>query len=359
MRYLRNVWYVAAWSDEIATGTSIARTLLDESVALFRDNSGKIQALRDRCPHRFAPLSKGVVVGDTLQCPYHGLRFDGGGQCQFNPHGDGSIPRAAKVTSYPVVDRHSAVWIWMGNPANADPSLIPDFGVIDPETNYVGKDYLSVKANYQLEADNIMDLGHIAFLHPDTLGNDVVRDAQTEVTQDKNTIWSKRQTYRERLPPALEAHYGSAPETLWDRWFDVRWDPPASMLLWVGSLPAGTQRTADSKAIPFIHLFTPETTKTTHYWFATSYPRSFGQQYEKRAARDIKFLRAPFEIEDLPMLQAQQEAMGDAEFWDLKPVLLATDAAAVRARRILDKLIKDERVANDLLSVPAASGCNA
>lgn len=359
MSYLRNVWYVAAWSDEIATGTRIARTLLDEPVALFRDSGGKIQALRDRCPHRFAPLSKGVVVGDTLQCPYHGLRFDGGGQCRFNPHGDGSIPRAAKVKSYPVIDRHSAVWIWMGNPANADPSLIPNFGVIDPETNYVGKDYLPVKANYQLETDNIMDLGHIAFLHPDTLGNDVVRDAQTEVTQEKSTIWSKRQTYRERLPPALEAQYGSPPETLWDRWFDVRWDPPASMLLWVGSLPAGTPRTTASKAIPFCHLFTPETATTTHYWFATSYPRSMKQEYEQRAARDIKFLRTAFEMEDLPMLQAQQEAMGDVEFWGLKPVLLATDAAAVRTRRVLDKLIKDEQVANELLSVAAESGCNA
>lgn len=359
MNYLREVWYVAGWSDDVATGTSIARTLLGESVALFRGSDGKIQALRNRCPHRFAPLARGAVVGDTLQCPYHGLRFDGSGQCRFNPHGDGAIPRAAKVRSYPVVDRHSAIWIWMGTAANANPDLIPDFSVIDADTNYVGKDYLAVRANYQLETDNIMDLGHIAFLHPESLGNDVVREATTEVTQDLNTVWSKRQTYRETLPPALEAHYGSPPGTLWDRWFDVRWDPPASMLLWVGSLPTGTPRTPDSKQIPFVHLFTPETATTTHYWFATSYSRSMGPRYEERAARDVKFLRAPFEAEDLPMLQAQQEAMGDEEFWDLKPVLLAGDAGAVRTRRILDKLIKDEHQAGSCAGPNGNSGAAA
>jgi len=244
-----------------------------------------------------------------------------------------------------VIDRYGAIWIWMGDQGAADPNKIPDFNVIDAEHNYVGKDYLAVAANYQLETDNIMDLSHIAFVHPDSLGADVVREAKTEVTQTGNTIWSKRQTYREELPAALELHYGAPPGKLWDRWLDVRWDPPASMLLWVGILPTGTPRTPDSKQIPFVHLFTPETQHTTHYWFATGYPRSFGPQYEERAQRDIKFLRTPFEAEDLPMLQAQQAAMGSEEFWDLKPVLLPSDAAAVRARRVLDKLLKDELAA--------------
>ena len=342
MNYLRNIWYVAGWSDEIAPAARLERTFLGESVVLFRATSGAVQALQNRCPHRFAPLSMGTVVGDTIQCAYHGLRFDGTGLCRFNPHGDGVIPRAARVKHYPVAERHSAIWIWMGQEEQANADLIPDFGVIDAESNYVGKDYLAVKANYQLETDNIMDLSHIAFLHPDSLGNDVVREAETEVIQDGSTLWSKRQTYRERLPPALEAHYGSPPGTWWDRWFDVRWNAPAAMLLWVGSLPAGTPRTAQSKQIPFVHLFTPETDITTHYWFATSYPRSMGPRYEERAKRDVAFLRAPFEAEDLPMLQAQQMSMAGAEFWDLTPVLLAGDAAAVRARRLLDKLSKAE-----------------
>lgn len=81
-----------------------------------------------------------------------------------------------------------------------------------------------------------MDLSHIEYVHGESLGKDVVRDAKTEVVQEGGTVRSKRQTFREELPPTLERHYASRPDTLWDRWFDVRWDPPAAMLLLAGSL---------------------------------------------------------------------------------------------------------------------------
>lgn len=347
MAYLRNTWYMAGWSHEVATEHPISRTLLGEKLVLFRDSTDKINALSNCCPHRFAPLSLGKVVGDALQCPYHGLRFNGNGACVHNPHGNGAIPKAAKVKSYAAIDRFSAIWIWMGDPERADPDLLPDFSMLDDESNYIGTGYLHVKANYQLETDNILDLSHIEYLHGTSLGNDVVRDAKTDVTQEGNTVWSKRQTSAERLPPALEAHYGSPAGTLWDRWFDVRWDPPASMLLWVGSVPTGTPRMPDSRQLPFVHLFTPETEYTTHYWFATSYPRSYGEKYAARAKADVEFVGRAFEHEDLPMLQAQQEAMGASEFWDLKPLLLSGDVGAVRARRALDKLIRDEQAQTD------------
>jgi vanillate O-demethylase monooxygenase subunit len=118
------------------------------------------------------------------------------------------------------------------------------------------------------------------------------------------------------------------------------------MELWVGIAPAGTPEPRKvGKRIPFNHFFTPETEKTAHYWFATSYPRRMGEEGERRANEDIKYLRGPFEAEDLPMLEAQQKLMGDADFWSLKPILLPGDAAAVRARRVLDQLIKQEQEA--------------
>lgn len=343
MSYLRNTWYMAGWSHEVVADKPLARTLLGENLVFFRDSANKISILSNRCPHRFAPLALGTVVADALQCPYHGLRFNGQGVCVHNPHGNGVIPQAAKVKSYPAVDCHSAIWVWMGDPDRANPELLPDFSMLDSNTNHIGTGYLSVKANYQLETDNILDLSHIEYLHGESLGNDVVRDAKTDVTQQGNTVWSKRQTSAEVLPPALEAHYGSPPGILWDRWFDVRWDPPASMLLLVGSVPTGTPRTAESRQIPFVHLFTPEGEYTTHYWFATSYPMSYGDKYAERAKADIAFLGKAFEHEDLPMLQAQQEAMGTTAFWDLKPLLLSGDVGAVKARRVLDKLIRDEQ----------------
>lgn len=350
MTYLRNTWYVAAWDHEIPTDRPFARTLLGEPVVLFRNAAGMVQALLDRCPHRFAPLSLGHVVGDVLRCPYHGLAFHGAGHCHHNPHGDGRIPRGAVVRSFPVVERHSVVWIWMGDPAQATPDTIPDFRSMDPDTRWVGKDYLLAKADYQLETDNILDLSHIEFLHPGTLGSDAVKHAESEVVQEGHTVYSRRLTRNERLMPSLEQRYGIPEGQLVDRWLDTRWNAPAVMELWVGVAPAGTSDPrAVGKQVPFIHLFTPETATSAHYWFATSYPRRMGEEGRRRAESDVKYLREPFEKEDLSMLEAQQKAMGDRDFWAMKPILLSGDAAAVRARRVLTGLIQAEQT----LATPA------
>lgn len=349
--YLRNVWYVAAWDHEVVTERPIARTLLGERVVLFRNAEGQAKALLDRCPHRFAPLSQGKVVGESIQCPYHGLEFRGDGMCSRNPHGNGAIPKAAQVQSYPIVERWSVLWIWMGDPSRADASLIPDFRSMDAETRWVGKDYLLAKAEYQLETDNILDLSHIEYLHPGTLGSDAVKQAQSDVQQDGETVYSRRLTRNEILMPSLAQRYGIPEDQPVDRWLDTRWNAPAVMELWVGVAKAGAQDPrAIGKQVPFIHLFTPETATTAHYWFATSYPKRMGEEGKRRAESDIKYLREPFEREDLPMLEAQQRALGELDFWSMKPILLAGDAAAVRARRVLQQLIKDEQAQQNAAS---------
>src|SRR6201991_2023861 len=105
--YLENAWYLTAWSAEIGADTLLARTLLDQPVVMFRTSDGRVAALRDMCPHRFAPLSMGKKSGDTVRCAYHGLEFDCAGACVRNPHGvKGHIPSAAHVRSYPVVERY-------------------------------------------------------------------------------------------------------------------------------------------------------------------------------------------------------------------------------------------------------------
>jgi len=92
MPFLRNAWYVATWSRELSDQAALQRTLLGESIALFRDSQGQPVALANQCPHRFAPFSGGKIRGDAIECPYHGLRFDRSGRCVHNPHGDGRIP---------------------------------------------------------------------------------------------------------------------------------------------------------------------------------------------------------------------------------------------------------------------------
>jgi phenylpropionate dioxygenase-like ring-hydroxylating dioxygenase large terminal subunit len=341
MTFLKNAWYVAAWDDEVKTGELFARTLLNEPVLLFRDEQGLVQAIHNRCPHRFAPLSMGKLCGSQVQCAYHGLEFDGRGNCTRNPHGDGTIPRAARVKAYPVVERYSMIWIWMGEVAAADDALIPDFACMDPAHFYVAKRYLHARANYVLESDNILDLSHIQYLHPSTLGSSDVSQAITRVEQQGDTVWSYRQTVAEIMPDFLYAAMGIPAGTPVDRWIDVRWNAPANMLLLAGAVATGRPR-GEGRETPLPHLFTPETATTTHYWFAFPMPRALGEQGAQIAEQQVAALNQPFSTEDLPMLEAQQQMIGDADFWALKPILLHGDAGAVRARRVLDKLIADE-----------------
>ena len=128
MTYLRNTWYVAAWASELGANQLLARTVLDEPLVFFRDVDGKPVALIDRCPHRFAPLSQGKILGNSVQCPYHGLQFGVDGRCTHNPHGP--IPAAAKLKTYPLLERFGAIWIWMGDATKADESALADLSVI-------------------------------------------------------------------------------------------------------------------------------------------------------------------------------------------------------------------------------------
>ena len=134
MTYLRNTWYAAAWGTEVSSERPIARTLLDEPLVFFRDAAGNPHGLADKCPHRFAPLSKGCLVGSEIQCPYHGLRFGVDGRCSHNPHGP--IAAAARVQTYPLLERHGVIWIWMGDSSRADPESLADFRVIADADNF-------------------------------------------------------------------------------------------------------------------------------------------------------------------------------------------------------------------------------
>ena len=169
----RNCWYVAAWDHEVRRLHPMRRLLLGEPVVLYRVSDGTPVALEDRCCHRHAQLSRGRVRGDTIECAYHGLRFAPDGACVHIPS-QTHIPAAARVRSYPVTERYHWIWIWPGDPALADESLIPDFGVMDhPDWNWRGET-LPVAGNAMLVIENLMDLTHLPVLHRTTLADTAI-----------------------------------------------------------------------------------------------------------------------------------------------------------------------------------------
>lgn len=171
--FLKNIWYVAGWSSEFVGAGPFARTIANEAVVLYRKKDQQIAALADRCPHRWAPLSGGRVEGDDIRCMYHGIRFRSDGSCSEVPGQNQSAPNLC-VRVYAAVEKHQLVWVWVGDPARADPGSIPDLSMLDEPSRRIYHSSLDYAAHYSLICDNLLDLSHIGFLHEKTAGLRVV-----------------------------------------------------------------------------------------------------------------------------------------------------------------------------------------
>ena len=335
--YLRQCWYVAAWSDEV-TRTPLRRVMLDEPVVLFRRQDGSAAALADLCPHRFLPLSLGKLEGDEIACSYHGLRFNTEGACTLVPHGDGTVPRSARVARYTLAERNGVVWIWMGAPDRADVALIPaDFDILaDPAFTAV-RGMLQVQADYQLVTDNLLDLSHAQFLHaglrvanPKRLRHEVRQEAGKVIS----CFWRD-----EGEPNALMRLLGWPVGKVGDSRAHMHWNAPSLMYLDVGVTDVGGD-VRDGIAAPSLHLLTPETAGATHYFFA--FLRNVRLDDNGLSDQVRALGMQAFAMEDKPVIEAQQRALRGRDIMRMGPVLLPTDAGATRARRVLHSLLQAE-----------------
>jgi phenylpropionate dioxygenase-like ring-hydroxylating dioxygenase large terminal subunit len=344
--FLRNAWYMAGWSETL-TDRPLRLKIMGEGIALTRLSDGIAVAIGDRCPHRYASLSDGKLVDDALECPYHGLRFDRTGACVFNPHGDRSIPPGAKVKSYPLVERHLGMWIWMGDPALADETAIPDFSIfLDPQF-VSSRDYLRIGANYELVTDNLLDLSHVEFLHPFLANPGFAERSRRDVKQEDSTIWAYLWNDNEPVTPLLQMLWDGE-EDRGDLRSHMRWTAPSSLLLDVGITYRGAAPEA-GPTMPSAHLLTPETEHSTHYFWAMG--RNRRQEDAELTAAIHEGVANAFATEDEPMIARVAENLDGADFWELNPVILRGDAAAIRARRLLAKMIREEAAAS--ASAPA------
>ena len=337
-KYLRNAWYPAAWGNEVSDNL-LSRVLLDSPIVLFRSKDGVAAALDDRCPHRFAPLSRGLCTDGVIRCGYHGLRFDASGACVESPYST-TPPARVRVRSYPLVERDGLLWIWMGEPALADAATIADFGFMNDAHSYRTLCGLShVRCDYQLVSDNLMDLSHIEFLHGGTFGGQgVIKMGRYKATEVGTTVHSDWWMPDIPNPPSQERNFPMHGKHV-DHWIDMRWNAPASMLLDVGVTPTGRPRQEGSHILG-AHLLTPETKGSCHYFWsmARTYARDSRQVDDAVRAYLVK----AFDQEDTPMIEAVAASMGNREFWDLKPLLLPIDEGAVRVRRRLASMIEAE-----------------
>ena len=337
--FRKNCWYVAAWDHEV-TQTPLARTLLCEPVVLFRKQNGEAVALEDRCCHRALPLSMGVVIGDHLQCGYHGLEFDSLGQCVKIP-GQDKIPPNAKVKSYPLVERWKWLWIWMGDPELADDSLIPNWWWFDhPEWEIVKGKYLKLACNYQLITDNLLDLSHLAYVHLNTLGTSDISEFPIKTDRESDAVRMTRWILDRPAPPMFQS-LGDFDGAV-DRWQIVETFSPCLTQIRAGACDAGSCNPDLGEPDIGMHIRslnapTPETENSTFYFFG--HARDFALGDKDVSGNLFKMVSQTFD-EDVVILEAQQKritAHPDKEFIDIN-----VDAPGIAARRMLARDIEAE-----------------
>lgn len=335
--YLRNCWYIAANPDEVGAAP-LGRTFLGEPVVLFRAGDGAVAALEDRCCHRSLPLSMGKVVGDRLQCGYHGLEFDSGGTCVSVP-GQSLVPPGAAVRRYPLVERHNWLWIWMGDADAAEPDLIPDIFWRDDPGWVAWGAYWPVRCAYNLLIDIQLDNTHAPYVHPDTLGSGAITDTPPRVERTPAGVSAARWMMDVVPSPTFARALGT--ENNVDRWLLWEFSPPSLCAFDIGCAHAGTgAETGDrSQGITLhtAHFMTPESETSCHYFW------SVGRNYkidndQITAAMDSEFSR--IFGEDVEIVEAQQKSLEKAPRW--QPIDVNSDAPVLQARKLLNTLIAEE-----------------
>lgn len=338
--FVRNAWYVAAWSHELDAGL-VGRTIMNQPIVFYRDAAGKVGALEDRCCHRGAPLTHGKVVEEGLQCGYHGLIFDTSGKCVVVP-GQKNIPPKAKVRSYPVVERHQIVWIWMGDPVRADVGKVIDFPYHDqPEKWPHRKGMFAMKCNYLLMIDNLMDLTHLGYVHSKTIGGQPKTHVAAEMVTKPtaNGVHFMRWMLESQPPPTYVK--GSGFKGKVDRWQEFEYIAPGVVLQWSGALDVGKGATAnrdqDGFHLRLFHAATPETDNTFFYFWSTA---NGYRQNEPQATQDMYDEIFPTFLEDKAIMEAQQSRI------DLDPdrelVGIRADGALALARIALARMLAAE-----------------
>ncbi|MAT99834.1 MAG: Rieske (2Fe-2S) protein [Anaerolineaceae bacterium] len=341
-----NAWYAVAWDVELKRAL-LPRTICSRPLVLYRKADGTAVALEDACWHRLLPLSKGWLNGDDVTCGYHGLVFNADGRCVFMPSQE-TINPSACVRSYPIVEKHRFVWVWLGDPALADPAKVPDLHWNDdPEWAGDGQ-LIYLKCDYRLVVDNLMDLTHETFVHAGSIGNQAVAEAPFDVTHTENHATVTRWMLNIDPPPFWAAQLGKPGKV--DRWQIIHFEPPCTIAIDVGVAPAGTGAPEGNRSQGVngfvLNTITPETETSCHYFWA--FCRNYRLK-DQRATTELREGVARIFQQDEDVLEAQQRAMvanPGREFYNLN-----IDAGAIWARRLIDNMLAEEGYL-----VPAAAG---
>ncbi|MBL8376689.1 MAG: aromatic ring-hydroxylating dioxygenase subunit alpha [Burkholderiales bacterium] len=339
--FVRNAWYVACTSDEVAE-RPLGRRICGEALVLFRDGAGRVAAMEDFCPHRGAPLSMGKVSGGRLVCGYHGLEMGADGRTAAMPCQ--RVHAFPAIRAYPVLERHGFIWIWPGDPARADAALMPVLPWGDNPAWAYGGGMFHVGCDYRLMIDNLMDLTHETYVHADSIGQKEIDESPPRTTLEGEHVVTARHMQDVPAPPFWRAALrgaGLADDVPVDRWQVCRFSLPSHVMIEVGVAHAGLggigapdERKASSIVVDFL---TPES--ETSMWYFWGMARRFRPE-DAALTETIRAGQQRIFSEDLAMLEAQQRNLAAQPARRL--LKLNIDAGGVQSRRLIDRAIAEE-----------------
>ena len=345
--FIRNAWYAGAWGHELTETNMLSRKLLGVTLLFYRRSDGNVTVLRDRCSHRFAPLSIGRREGDCVRCMYHGLVFDPDGKCVEEPGRKGVSPNT-NVPSYPAVERYRLVWVWMGDPALADPDMIPDCSVQTDPGWACDPRYIHYDSGYRLILDNLLDFSHLTFVHENTLGGSKkIAEIRPKVEQTELGVRLTRWYLGEPgVAPYLDGF--ATFEGPVDRWHIYHLATLGNVFVMdSGSAPAGSgapEGTRVPEAMQFVatQIATPEDERNTHFFWSYSHnfridDPAFTQMLTDRIEEGFK--------EDKFFIEAQQKII-DESGDDAMAFILADNGLALGRRLIEAKLAEEAAMAS-------------
>jgi len=332
-----NCWWAVAHAAEISNHPE-QRWISGEPIVVYRIANGSVAALHNRCPHRWAPLSKGVVQDDNLACAYHGFQFASTGQCVKVPT-QAKVPSAFRVRSYPVAERYGFIWVWTGDPERADENLIPrELAFLDNPEWHVVWGYIAMGCNFMQIKENVLDLTHFNFLHAKSLGVSGW-DSAPEVEVSENTV-----TFRKQHRKPLEPVYALPAGKPIGKMVDVNhWGTHLGPSAHYGSVDCHDSDpepgTPKDFSLRVIHLTTPVSVGRSHYYWIMA--RNFGGPFDVQRTREA--VGVVFR-EDADILEATQGmACRSASQGVAVETSVVADAAAVQARRKVAAQVDAER----------------
>jgi vanillate O-demethylase monooxygenase subunit len=341
---VQNQWYVAAYGREVGREL-FSRTVCGESILFWRTEAGEVTAMSDRCVHRRFPLSQSPshLDGDTVVCGYHGFTYGPDGGCVAVP-GQTRIPRTARLKAYPVVEQDSFVWVFIGDPAQADTTRIPRAPWLDSEghTTVCGMEPLAARAS--LLVDNLMDLSHETYLHGGYIGTPEVANTPitTEVDDEAGVVYVSRHMDDADCPPFYATSTGITGRIV--RWQDIEFHPPCLYLLHsrvapVGVLPREDGTDPDGFHVEVVYAITPETESSTHDFWAVA--RDFALD-DQGVSDFLRESNRTVVLQDVVALDVLEKVLtGEPDGY--QELSINIDTGGLAARRIIARLAAEGR----------------